>query len=232
MSGFPRCLVTPATDWSNTVSVAANSGSLKKAAKNLRISFRIWRRLDEYLWRTNVGDELNDLASEFVSLWTRYQPDVRRYVCMIVPLASDAEDVMQETAKRLWEKFEQYDSQRPFVPWAIGFAYHEILSWRQRQARDRLVFSEEIIAQLHTIIGQEPSVLELRRKALDGCLQKLEPAERDLLLRRYSQHGAIQQEAEKTKISRHKLYYGIEKMRVRLLACIDRKMQQEGWQHG
>ena len=50
--------------------------------------------------------ELNDLAPEFVSLWTRYQPDVRRYVCMIVPLASDAEDVMQETAKRLWEKFE------------------------------------------------------------------------------------------------------------------------------
>ena len=179
-----------------------------------------------------MEDELNDLASEFVSLWTRYQSEVRRYVCTLVPAASDADDVIQETAKRLWEKFEQYDSQRPFVPWAIGFAYHEILSWRQRQARDRLVFSEDILAQLNAIIGQEPSLLEVRRQALDGCLQKLETKERDLLLRRYSQHGSIQREAEQLQISPHKLYYGIEKLRLRLLGCIDRKMQKEGWQHG
>ena len=59
---------------------------------------------------------------------------------------------MQQTALRLWEKFEQYDCDRPFVAWAIGFAYHEVLSWRQRQARNRLVFSEAILAQLHETI--------------------------------------------------------------------------------
>ena len=175
---------------------------------------------------------MDDLTPEFVSLWTRYQPEVRRYVCMLVPGAADAEDVMQQTASRLWEKFEQYDSQRPFVPWAIGFAYHEILSWRQRQARDRLVFSEEILAQLHATIGEEASLLELRRNALDGCLQKLNADERSLLLRRYSEHGAVQREAERSKISPHKLYYVIEKLRARLLECIDRTMRLEGWQHG
>ena len=116
---------------------------------------------------------MDDLTPEFVRLWTRYQPEVRRYVCMLVPAAADAEDVIQQTASRLWEKFEQYDPERPFLPWAIGFAYHEVLSWRQRQARDRLVFSEEILAQLHATFGEESSLLELRRKALDGCLQKL-----------------------------------------------------------
>lgn len=39
---------------------------------------------------------MNESASEFLSLWTRYQSEVRRYVCMLVPLAADAEDVMQE----------------------------------------------------------------------------------------------------------------------------------------
>lgn len=139
---------------------------------------------------------------------------------------------MQQTASRLWEKVEQYDSQRPFVPWAIGFAYHEILSWRQRQARDRLVFSEEILAQLHATVGEEASLLELRRKALDGCLQKLSADERSLLLRRYSERGAVQREAEQSKISPHKLYYVIDKLRARLLECIDRTMSLEGWQHG
>ena len=175
---------------------------------------------------------MDKLTSEFVSLWTRYQPEVRRYVCKLVVKTADAEDVMQQTAARLWEKFDQYNSEQPFVPWAIGFAYHEVLSWRQRQARDRLVFSETILSQLHATISQEASLLELRRKALDGCLQKVDARERELLLRRYSEHGAVQREAGQSKTSPHKLYYAIEKLRARLMECIDASMRQEGWQHG
>ena len=175
---------------------------------------------------------MDDLTPEFVRLWTRYQPKVRRYVCMLVPAAADAEDVIQQTASRLWEKFEQYDPERPFVPWAYGFAYHGVLSWSQRQARDRLVFSEEILAQLHTTFGEESSLLELRRKALDSCLQKLSAEERGLLLRRYSEHGAVQREADRSQTKPHKLYYAIETLRTRLLACIDGRLRQEGWQHG
>ncbi|MEO8497594.1 MAG: sigma factor [Planctomycetota bacterium] len=105
---------------------------------------------------------MDDATSEFVNLWNRYQPEVRRYVGMLVPRAADADDVIQQTATRLWAKFEEYDAERPFVAWAIGFAYHEVLSWRQRQARDRLVFSEEILSQLHATITEESSLLELR----------------------------------------------------------------------
>ncbi|MEP3479828.1 MAG: sigma-70 family RNA polymerase sigma factor [Fuerstiella sp.] len=168
----------------------------------------------------------------FVALWTRYQPEVRRYVCTLVPVAADAEDVMQQTAARIWEKFEQYNPERPFVAWAIGFAYHEVLSSRQRHARDRLVFSEDMISQLHATLTEESSLLELRRKALDGCLQKIDNRGRELLLCRYSQHGGVQREAEKSKTSPHKLYYAIEQLRSRLLACIDNTMRQEGWYHG
>lgn len=175
---------------------------------------------------------MDDSASKFVSLWTRCQPEVRRYVGMFVLKTADADDVLQQTAARLWEKFAEYDSDRPFVAWAIGFAYHEVLSWRQKQSRDRLVFSEEILAQLHATIGQESSLLELRRRALDGCLQKLSDKERRRILQRYSEHGAVQREAKQSRISPHKLYYAIEKLRLRLLACIDDTMRQEGWQHG
>ncbi|MEW4561814.1 sigma-70 family RNA polymerase sigma factor [Bremerella sp. JC770] len=175
---------------------------------------------------------LKDSTSRFVSLWTRYQPEVRRYVGMLVPRDEDAEDVMQQTAARLWEKFDQYDSKRPFVAWAIGFAYYEIMTWRQGKSRDRLIFSETILAQLHAAIGEESSLLEIRRRALDGCLQKLGTHERELLLRRYSEHGAVTRVAEQSDASVHKLYYALEKLRTRLLACIERAMRKEGWQNG
>lgn len=175
---------------------------------------------------------MDDSATIFVGLWTRFQPEVRRYVQLMVPRQTDADDVLQQTASRLWAKFAEYDSERPFVPWAIGFAYHEVLSWRQKQSRDRLVFSEDILSQLHGAIGEESSLLELRRRALDGCLQKLNEDNRSLLLKKYTRHGAVQEEAERTGVSPHKLYYAIDKMRLKLLACVDATMRQEGWQHG
>ena len=173
-----------------------------------------------------------DRTATFVELWTRAQPEVRRYVFMLVPRVADAEDVLQQTATQLWGKFDEYDPSQPFVPWAIKFAYYEVLSWRQRQARQRLVFSDKIVAQINDTISAESSLLEVRRRVLDRCLQKLTAKERALLLQRYSEHGAVQREAENAGVSPHKLYYLIDKLRGQLLKCIDTTMLQEGWQHG
>ena len=35
----------------------------------------------------------------------------------------------------------------PFVPWAIRFAYLEVLKWRQKLAREKLVFSDALLEQ-------------------------------------------------------------------------------------
>lgn len=178
------------------------------------------------------GSTVVDRTSEFVSLWTQWQPEVRRYVLTLVPLPTEADDVMQQTASRLWEKFGEYDRERPFVAWAIGFAYHEILSWRQRRARDRMVFSQGLLEQLHATATSEASLLELRRRALDGCLEKLSDAERELIVNRYREHGSVRREAERSDVRPHTLYHAIEKLRLRLLDCIDGTLRREGWQHG
>ena len=80
-----------------------------------------------------------DATSQFVQLWTRHQAEVERYVFMMVPRAADAAEVLQEVSVQLWEKWDNYDTSRPFVPWAIRFAYLEVLKWRQRQAREKLI---------------------------------------------------------------------------------------------
>jgi RNA polymerase sigma-70 factor (ECF subfamily) len=170
-----------------------------------------------------------DLAVDFVGFWTRAQPEVRRYIGILVPRSADADDILQQTAVRLLEKFHEYEPARPFVPWAIRFAYHEVLAWRQRQARDRLMFSDKLLEQLHRTVSDETPLLEVRRRILDRCLQDLTEAERRLLIRRYSEHGSIQREADESQTSVHNLYYAIDKLRIRLIECINRKMLREGW---
>lgn len=170
-----------------------------------------------------------DPTSEFVRLWTRHQTEVERYVRMMIPRPVDAAEVLQEVSVKLWEKWAKYDSSRPFVPWAIKFAWLEVLKWRQRQAREKLVFSDALLEQLNSTHENEIPVMEARRHALEGCLAKLGPQQRKFVELRYGRHGAVKEEAERTGTSMHKLYYALEKIRAQLLECIGQTMREEGW---
>ncbi len=168
-------------------------------------------------------------TAEFVRLWTRYQAEVERYVFMMIPRAADAAEVLQEVSVKLWEKWENFDQSRPFVPWAIRFAWLEVLKWRQRQAREKLVFSDGLLEQLNAAHDNETPFVEARRKALEACLAKLNDQERKWVNLRYGRHGAVKEEAERTGVRLHKLYYALEKIRAQLLDCIGRTMRRDGW---
>ena len=58
----------------------------------------------------------------FLSLFLRSEREIFRYVAALVPNITDAEDIVQQTAIALWEKFEAYDPTQPFTPWACRFA--------------------------------------------------------------------------------------------------------------
>ncbi|HJM62836.1 MAG: hypothetical protein CMN05_03195 [Roseibacillus sp.] len=170
-----------------------------------------------------------DPTAEFVRLWTRHQAEVERYLFMMMPRTTDVDELLQEVSVKLWEKWDQFDQERPFVPWALKFAWFEVQKWRQRQAREKLVFSDGLLEQLNAVYENEVSLMETRRRALDVCLGKLNGQERKWVQLRYSKHGAVKQEAERTGVSMHKLYYALEKIRARLLECIGETMRQEGW---
>ena len=170
-----------------------------------------------------------DPAAEFVRLWTRHQAEVKRYLFMMIPRAADASVVLQDVSVLLWEKWDRYDQDRPFVPWAIRFAYLEVLKWRQRQAREKLVFCDALVEQFNSTYTDEAPIMEARRKALDGCLADLTEQQRKWVDLRYGRHGAVKEEAERTGISMHKLYYALKKIREQLLVCIEGKLKREGW---
>jgi len=168
-------------------------------------------------------------TTDFVRCWTQHQNEVARYLHSMVPRAADAAEILQDVSVLLWEKWDQYDQSRPFVPWAIRFAYLEVLKWRQKHAREKLVFSESLLEQIHTRHEEEAPVMEARRKALEGCLEKLNEQQRKWVALRYGAYGSIKASAEKTGVSMHKLYYALEKIRAQLLDCVEQALRKEGW---
>ena len=170
-----------------------------------------------------------DQTSEFVRLWTQFHRDVERYVYSMVPRSADAAEVVQVVSVKLWEKWENYDQERPFLPWAMRFAYLEILKWRQRLAREKLVFSDELLEQLHSTHEELDPLMEVRRGILGQCLEKLNEEDQKLVRLRYAgRHGAIKEEAERTGKKMHKLYYALERIRVALLNCIELNLKRRG----
>jgi len=66
---------------------------------------------------------------QFLSLFLRSEREIFRYVAALVPNVSDAEDIVQQTAVALWEKFHAYDQTQPFTPWACRFAMKKASQW-------------------------------------------------------------------------------------------------------
>ena len=75
-----------------------------------------------------------DNHATFAELYSRCHLPLLRYVMTMLPNRAIAEDIVQETAKNLWEKFDQSDQSQPFLPWARKFAYFETLNQRRKLA--------------------------------------------------------------------------------------------------
>ena len=72
-----------------------------------------------------------DQTTEMTLLWTAAQSSVMAFIRSVTPQLADAEDILQETARQIVERFDEYDRERPFAPWAIGIARYKVLEWRR-----------------------------------------------------------------------------------------------------
>jgi RNA polymerase sigma-70 factor (ECF subfamily) len=98
---------------------------------------------------------------------------------------AEADDVLQETNLVLWEKAGEFDSARPFLPWAMRFAQFQALAWLKRRQRQQVVFDSDLACLLADEAVKDELAFEDRRQALASCLQKLPAEHRDLIARRY-----------------------------------------------
>ena len=160
----------------------------------------------------------------FVTLWTRHQNDLLRTIAPLVGSMDDAQDVLQATAMAVWKKMNEYDQERPFLPWAKQFAKYEVLMHHRRRQRYTFL-SEPLIEALAERQVERETLRERRHGILVDCMGELRNSDQLLLRRRYAEPDTtIQQVAEDTGQTPNALYKSLQRIRRRLLLCIDRKL--------
>ncbi len=162
--------------------------------------------------------------NEFATLYSSVHLSLLRYVMSLIPDRAQAEDVVQETAGKLWEKFDQYDPTMPFWPWAKKFAYFEVLKHRKKAAVRSKYFASELIEELAEDRTAHAEELDDRRIALQSCLEKLDKNSREMLIDRYAKERTIAETAASHGRSANALYVVMHRIRRRLTQCVYRKL--------
>lgn len=170
---------------------------------------------------------MNDPGNEFARLLVANDRELRRYIAMFVPRRDCVEEILQQTAAILWEKFVDFDREREFLPWAIRFAYFEILNFRKNLARSRFVYSDEVLTALAQTRDEISAELQQRRLALLHCLGKLTVDDKSLLERRYSDSSTIKALADETGRTVKALYRRLDRIRESILTCVNQRLASE-----
>lgn len=163
----------------------------------------------------------------FVRLFAANEAGIHRFIRNLVPSRDDASDVMQEVAVVLWRKFDSSMENANFRKWAIWVARYEVMSWRRKMARDRHIFNEELLMLLAEEAEELEGCLSAQRDALQDCLEKLSESQRKLLLAAYASRGGMQGVAQDSGRSLQGFYRWLYRIRMMLLACVQKKLQEE-----
>jgi RNA polymerase sigma-70 factor, ECF subfamily len=168
-----------------------------------------------------------DNHDQFLRLYVENEEALRGFVRSLVPTLEDAREVMQETAAVLWRKFRDLDSPQDFRRWAFGVARFEALAFRRDRARDRHVFSEDLISMLEAEAADAAEQCDREERALQGCLKKLPKAQRELVVVAYAPGVRIDELAREAGRTPMSLYKSLHRIRMGLADCIRKSLKQE-----
>ena len=161
-------------------------------------------------------------------LMTQHQRRIFGYIYTLVPDRHDAEDILQETSLVVCEKFDQFKPGTDFAAWACQIAYWEVRRARQKFARSKVVFNQDVVDAIAETASQLAPEMSARREALAKCLQKLHPRDRELLMTRYEPGSGVELAAQRSGRSLEAAYKALGRIRKMLLDCVSNQLTAEG----
>lgn len=174
------------------------------------------------------ADAALEAHARFMRLFLGSEKEIFRYVAVLVPRVTDAQDVVQQTAVALWKKFEQYDPAQPFTPWACRFALLEARQFLRRDQRWGALLDDGLVNTLverRAVLGEE---MDRRFSHLGECLRKLAPEQRQTVERYYYERRTVEELAGEAGRSVEAIYKALQRIRQALFDCVTKALKLEG----
>lgn len=169
-------------------------------------------------------DVKRDAMRDLNVLWTQTHGVVLSYIRSVVVDFHRADDVLQETAATVAEKFDDYDRTLPFAPWALGIAKYKVLEYLRTSSRDRLVFSEEVVDSLAGAFSELQTHASESDIALEQCVSRVRGRSRKLLEMRYLRQSSVDEVAKATGMTCSAVRVALHRIRKLLMQCLEQQL--------
>ena len=174
-----------------------------------------------------TGLDRKEIKSEtFFRLYNAAQQRVYAYLLMMVHNHNDAEDLLQETASILWEKFEEFDTSKSFAAWSVGIARNKALDFMKSKRSSRAFFNDDLYGDIAKIEELESPKAQQRLKALRGCIKKMSLSNQELIHLRFEKGTAVKKMCQKTGHSADVIYKRLSRIYGALGNCVRRTLAQ------
>lgn len=160
-------------------------------------------------------------TTRFVKLLTSHQPRIYAYIATALFGDSAVADVLQDTNLHLWAQADRYDFDRPFLPWAFGFARQRVMAYRKTCSRSRLVLCDESLDSLSDHFLKTSDTTDDRLAALQKCLKRLSVAQAELIRERYMAKTSVQTIARRMNDTAHSISSRLYRIRKILARCVE-----------
>ncbi len=159
----------------------------------------------------------------FLKLFLAHNTHLFSFILTLVPNYSDAEDLLQETASLMWEKFETYRPGSSFWAWARQIARYKVANY-YRVKKSQFQLDEDLLEDLGAAHERMVGHLNEQKAALTGCLKKLRQEDLNLIRMKYFQNLSIAEIARQSNRSIHSLYKRISFIYFLLQDCVQKTL--------
>lgn len=165
-------------------------------------------------------------TEQFIREYSACEQDLRFYIASLINNKSDVDDILQETATSIWQHYEERDMGKPFLPWALAFAFNAVRNYRHKQKTREKYFTDELLENMIVVQEKHQSELGAQGLMMQAAIRRLSERERLLIEHRYSSGGTIQDLAQKLGEKPDALYKQLQRIREKLLKTIRLEMKR------
>lgn len=168
-----------------------------------------------------MGNPDTKNQEDFFDLLMQNQMRIYAFILSMVRNYTDADDILQNTVKTMWEKYEDSRPITNFVAWGIQIANFKILDYRKKKFKSHLHYDNQLFEKIASLAmeDQQRSPDE-RLEKLEKCLKQLKSRSKKLVELRYYQDLKPKQISSLVGLSVTNIYKIMGRIHGQLLECV------------
>lgn len=175
------------------------------------------------------NDDKRSYSVSFIDLLSRHQRKIYAYIMGLVANFNDADDIMQDTTRIMWEKYDQYTQGTDFLAWARRIAFLRVMELRKKRAtrHEMSIFKDDIFEDIEGEVAAKADITDRYLDALRSCMTKLKLNDQQFLELKYHHNLNIRDISLQYNRSSQSLYRSLGRIQNLLMQCINRTVGLE-----